>query len=80
MVCDGLMVDGGRAWASVRPTGPGLFVVHLDSDLMEPRHASRLKRVVGHEISHLVLAGCELTHNNEERICDLIGDILARGS
>lgn len=75
----GLLVNGERAWASVKVTGTDTFCINLEADMLSPLpDKPALNCLLGHEIGHLVLSGLELSHGNEERICDLIGDILAR--
>lgn len=72
----GLRTDRGPAWATVHTTSENTFVLCLDSDIAD-WNGSRLERLIGHEIGHLALDRCELNHDTEERICNVIGRILA---
>ncbi len=78
MVMPGLIANGTPVWACVRATSDDTFVIQLEADLLSG--GPPLAALLGHEIAHLVLNRCGLSHAQEEKICDLIGDILARAN
>lgn len=74
-----LVSDHGPAWATVKTTSRSTFVLHLDADLLRGEGPA-LETLIGHEVGHIALDWCQLEYEAEERICDLIGHILAHSN
>lgn len=68
--------EHGELWARVKTTPPATFVLHLDAELLRGEGPA-LEALIGHEVAHIALDWCQLDYEAEERICDLIGHILA---
>ena len=76
-VREGLSTDRGACWAAVRVLRGATFTLSLDSELLNGE-GPPLDSLIGHEVGHIVLNGCQLKYGAEERACDVIGRILAR--